>query len=238
MVFVYAPLWLLHHFDSIGAWHSGGIKVRYTSWIVGLRLLLPGCKPFLNARALWSIRVLVAWFVFKFACRYGLYVFSHKDHCIIFSAAALLRSDLYSAFARGRPEGAMRALLCAGFVWVNELLLLFQCICHLVKVCGGASHHGLSTGMPRHVLSLWYYVISAYISEAVTRGIITLKVSSWGYRLLGDHSVLARARLELLTHDEHVLLEGSLLLNHVRIKNNACVWNIDRGRLPITLTLN
>ena len=161
MVFVYALLWLLHHFDSIGAWHSGGIKVRYTSWIASLRLLLPWYKPFLNARALWAIRVLAARFVLKFACRYGLYVVSHKDHCIILSAAALLRSDLYSAFARGRPEGAMRALLCAGFVGVNELLLRFQCISHLVKVCGGASHHGLGAGMPRHVLSLWYYVIPA-----------------------------------------------------------------------------
>ena len=124
-VLVNALSWLLHHFDAIGAWHSGGVKVRYTFWVVCLRLLMPRYKPLLNARALWTIRELAVRCL-KFTSRYGLYVVAYKEHCrIIFSATALLRGNLYSAFARRRPEGAMRTFLCAGFISVNILLLLF-----------------------------------------------------------------------------------------------------------------
>ena len=234
---VYALSWLLHQFDAIGAWHSCGVKVRYTLWVIRLLLLMPRYKSLLYAGALWTIRELAVRCL-KFASWYGLYVVPRKDIYSIFSTAALLRSDLNSAFARGRPEGAMRALLCARFISVNIFLLLFQCVCHLVQTCGGAGHHGFSTGMPCHIFSLWYYVIPTHISEAVTRRVITLKVSSWGYWLLCDSGVFARARLELLAHDEHVLLEGSLLLKHVWIKNDTSVWDINRSRLSIAPTLD
>ena len=236
-VLINALSWLLHYFYAIGAWHSGGVKVRYTLWVIGLLLLMPRYKSLLYAGALWTIRELAVRCL-KFASWYGLYVVSRKDIYSIFSTTALLRSYLNSAFARGWPEGAMRALLCTGFISVNILLLLFQCICHLVQICVGAGHHGFSTGMPCHVFPLWYYVIPTHIGEAVARRVITLEVSSWGNWLLCDSRVFARARLELLAHDEHVLLEGSLLFKHIWIENYTSVWDIDRSRLPITPTFD
>ena len=86
---------------------------------------MPRGEPLLYAGALRPVRELAAR-SFKLAGREGLHVVLHIEYrVIVFSVATLLRiGDLYSAFAGGRPEGAMGTLLRAGLVGIDKLLLL------------------------------------------------------------------------------------------------------------------
>ena len=96
---------------------------------------MPRGEPLLYAGALRPIRELAAR-SFQLTSREGLYVVLHVEHrVIVFSVATLLRiGDMYSAFAGGRPKGAMGALLRAGLVRIDKLLLLLYCVCHLDEV--------------------------------------------------------------------------------------------------------